>query len=193
VVEVAQQQVVDVVGAHVPAHGCGRVVHHLVGLLVVVVGCLGGVVEAVQQRRAPIAAYLDQEPVAVVVQEFGQHQVVARSDPGAGPHGRAEAGGGRRAAVDRDDQRLLAARLVGGVGVLAHEHAVLDADGRQVAASHGEEGEGAVVRWGAWMSNPSSVRCPRHSSVRGGNRYRFHECGPTAYPNSASSSRSTSR
>ena len=70
------------------------------------------------------------------VEQLGQREVEARSPPRAGVHRDAEAGAARLAAVDGDDERALAPRRVVGVDVAAaDEHAVLDRDRVQVAAS----------------------------------------------------------
>ncbi len=77
-----------------------------------------------------------------LVEQLGQRQVVARPDLRPGLHRDAEAGAAGLAAVDRDDERVAAARLVVVVGVCtADEDAVLDLDRMQLAAPDSDERE----------------------------------------------------
>ena len=80
--------------------------------------------------------------MAVVVEQLGEREVVARPDLRPGLHRDAEAGAAGLAAVDRDDERVAAARLVVVVGVrAADEYPILDLDRMQLAAPDSDERE----------------------------------------------------
>ena len=81
------------------------------------------------------------------VQDLGQRQVVSRLGLRPRPHRRAEAGRGGLEAVHGDDERVLTARGVVGVGVRpAEEHLVLDRDPVQLARPHADERQRRAVR-----------------------------------------------
>ncbi len=91
-------------------------------------------------RAVPVSS---DEPVLVPVHDLGEGQVIARpvAGPWTGVHRHAEAGAGRRAAVNHDQQQVRPAGLVDGVRVaIPQEHAVLDADRLQLAGPDAEEG-----------------------------------------------------
>ena len=62
-----------------------------------------------QHLRAALAADLDDEAVAAVLEHLGEREVEAGGRLRPGVHRDAEAGRGRLAAVDGDDERALAA------------------------------------------------------------------------------------
>ena len=139
---------------------------------------------------AALAADLDEEAVAA-------RRRAARSAPGrspavdarAGVHRDAEARAARARAVDRDEERVAAARLVVGVDVaVAHEDAVLDRDGVQVARAHADERVAGAGAGGSTSSAPSAPRRARQTASRGGKRKRLSESWPTVWAKSASSS-----
>ena len=61
-----------------------------------------------QQLGAPCGADLDQELVVLAVEQLGEREVVAAGGTRSGAHRRAEAGAGGLAAVDDDDEHVLA-------------------------------------------------------------------------------------
>jgi hypothetical protein len=77
----------------------------------------------------------------LAVEQLGQREIVAGVRSRAGVHRDAEAGVARLRAVDGDDEGIMAAGLVVGVGVgVADEHLVLDEDRSEVAGADAEEG-----------------------------------------------------
>ena len=164
---------------------------------------------------AALAADLDDEAVAAVLEHLGEREVVAGGRLRPGVHRDAEAGGGGLAAVDGDDERALAAALVVLVDVAAlHEHAVLHRDRVQVAGAHADErvarGRGGVLgrrrgrrrrrgarsrpaaRRGTGSSSTSSARrCGRTARRRRG--ARAGRCRPPARRSSRPAGRRSSR
>ena len=146
----------------------------------------GGPVAHLGEDVGPaLAADLDDEAVAVVVEDLGQRQVEAAGHARSGPHRRAEARPAGAPAVDRDEEGVAPARLVVGLDVaVAEEHAVLDRHGVQVAGAHADEG---VARRRPRAAGPRARRRRRDARARprtvGGNRNRLSESWPTVWAN----------
>ncbi len=87
-------------------------------------------------------ADFDQEEVPVVVDQLGQGEVEPGPGLGSGSHRRAKAGAAGLAAIDREDECLLAPDPVGSIPILAaKEHPVLDRDRPEFAGADPDEGE----------------------------------------------------
>ena len=92
-----------------------------------------------QHLGATIGADLDDEPV-LVADELGEREIETAFGPRARSHRGAEARPARDAAVDGDEERLLAARRVVAVDVRAlEEDPVLDRDRVEIAGADAEE------------------------------------------------------
>ena len=142
--EIAQEQVVHVVGAHGAAHALRCPRHHRLGGRDFR-GRRGAMRQRGQHLAARLRSDLDEEAV-LVPEQFGQCEVVARLRLRAGLHRDAEAGAAGLAAIDRDDEVPFAPRAVMRIGIgVAHQHAVLDGDGGDLAGAHADEGEARAV------------------------------------------------
>ena len=107
------------------------------------------------QRPAARGGRPHEEPVI----ELGQDEVgVVAGDLGAGAHRGAEARGPGDRALDRDDQRRPpAGRVVGVRDRALHQDPVLDAQRRQLAAAHAEEGQRPGIRLDGLECRPVAV------------------------------------
>ena len=162
--------------------------------------------DLVEDLRSPLAAHLDDEPVAAV-EQLGQRQVercaAALLGPGTGPHRDTEAGAARVGARDGDDEGVgPTGRVVGVTEAALGQDGVVDAEGAEVAGTDPEEGVGraflGVLRFGLLVcphldTSAVGVRLPRQSSSSVGKNTGFADCAPAANPNSASSSLRRSR
>jgi hypothetical protein len=111
----------------------------------------GGRCGRISIKSAPAAAAgLHQKAVTVIIDQFGQCDVESGLDLGAGPHRSAKASAASLAAVDRNDERVLAPNLVGPIPILpAKEYPILDGDRVQLAGADADEREplrGRVLR-----------------------------------------------
>ena len=122
--------------------------------------------QALGERPPGLRAGPDDEPVV----ELRQDEVrVVAAHLGAGAHRRAEARGRRHAAFDRDDEGGVAPGHVVRVGDRSFgEHPILDAQRRQFAAAHAEEGERRRIRLDRLEESPSVPRSARPIATRDG-------------------------
>ncbi len=93
-----------------------------------------------EQRRATVALGNGEEPM-LVAEDLGQHEVGAGAGARARSHRGAEAGRGRVAAVHGDQDGVRAPPGMPDVDAYGTElHAILDAERREFAGTHSEEG-----------------------------------------------------
>jgi hypothetical protein len=140
-VEVAQQEVVNVIRAHLASHAGRRARDHgfrLADLLL----RTRPVRQLVEHGLPGGAADLDDKAMLALPRELGKREIVTAGRLWPGPHRRAETGAAGDGTVDRDDEDLFApAPIVRIDPATSGQDAVLDGDGMEIARPHADEGE----------------------------------------------------
>ena len=103
-----------------------------------------------QDLLAALGADLDEELMALGIDELGEREIEPGLGAGPGVHRHAKARTARLATLHRDDERAVTTRPVVGIAVrTAEKHPILDVDRRDLARTHAKERvtrRGPVVR-----------------------------------------------